>query len=1543
MVYDFIASGEDTTALENEFPGITKAVLNGSLSAIGMKAEDGNARWTEKRIDELYTEYSSDKSGSDDYAKAYAAILSPSDFLSLTATSEDLTAIELDTATKDRYNHGNIDAELLGNVDAPRLYVNLKTGQVENHEGRHRMSLLSNAGIDSVSVVIVPYSQTSQEKYHTKIIPELSLKGQSWHYGEAPGNVTVTDITPFSTRNRTKIESQFGGDAQVRFSQQLPGLDELSAENEALRNEVEYWKGQTKLTKPEERTVRRGDIDKLAKRLIKSYGSTLKAEDISGELAELGDYIVRGGDEGLTWSEVKTRAVSIARELIQNADRLNDDLYREYSDLRRYLRETELVLGAEYHADINDFNNFRKRNFGRMRLKTRGETNVDRVYGELAEMWPGFFGSEAIQNPADQLMRIADVLDALQPVYENPYSADMAEATEYAANDIIDEILSDTVRQTPPTAADRLVRQAQEKAGKALERERERREKQVARLKEHYKQVDKRRRELAADSRARTRLLNIARRLNNKKLPAVTRELLQRYIGELDLVAKSMTGKTLENLTELEDWYRGKVSKNSDTYDPDFLPDKTTLDALERLHKKQIADLTPDEVAELTNALLNIENEIRTQRRLIDSQVKHDTYIAGEQAITDIENSKGSRGGLIDTLLISETLSPTRELHRVTGYVDDDPLYIAAQELADGQRKMFDYQRRANERFKRWLEDKKFVQSIAGEKAKEIAITGIGRNGPLAVTITPAMRMSLYLHSLNNDNLRHIAGGGITVPDIELYKKGKLMEAYDRGVKIKLTPSEVRKIAAGMSEEERAFARAARDYFNGQSRDEINATSELLKGYSIAGVENYFPINTDSSFLKTDFDSIKYDGTIEGMGFLKERASAANPIMLYDLNSVLTKSISQHSKYVGLAIPVRNFNKLWGVTTASFNEDGSRNNFESSVQKAVKEKWGQNAYAYVEKLMTDLNNPAEGQNSWARVLASARSRYAKAVLELNASVAVKQAASYPTAAAVVGFGPLIKALADTRKPNLDLIARYTPLLWYRSQGYSSQELGEIAQRGKSLPKGLSWIQAIDVATTTKLWKAAEYYVRDTRKDLTYASDAFYKETARVYNRIIEETQPNYSVMQRPALLRSNNELVRSLNMFKTQPFQNFNILYDAIENMNAKRKAYINDSSEANKNAFAEARKAAARAITSQAVSAFVFALMQFAWDLFRRRDDKYKDKDGEYTVGSWMKGMGFNMLSNGFGMFPFGTEILEGAEVLTDRILKELDKDPFFDAQYYGVDVSTVSMVNDTVQHGFNSIVQTIAAIQAAASSHEKVNWESYIRTLYQSAADIAQLTGMPLDNVRKTVSALAEQTLVRSMGKYVGGYYALRITSDPTKYSGDYYDLLYKAYNSTDSEAYEEVYRLMSEERAFTEDGIKTAMEKRMKDAAGVKKVSELENRYLSPSQQDEYDAELEKLRKSGLWSQATDGQKKDTLDILYGLTVGSNSSAVKSARSKIEGGADVGLDEAEYLLYLTALGIADANGNNNGRYTKDEVEAALRSLDGLSSAEKDYLRQS
>ena len=56
-----------------------------------------------------------------------------------------------------------------------------------------------------------------------------------------------------------------------------------------------------------------------------------------------------------------------------------------------------------------------------------------------------------------------------------------------------------------------------------------------------------------------------------------------------------------------------------------------------------------------------------------------------------------------------------------------------------------------------------------------------------------------------------------------------------------------------------------------------------------------------------------------------------------------------------------------------------------------------------------------------------------------------------------------------------------------------------------------WIQKADVATVGRLWYAAQYYVSDNFKDLEKGSDEYYKQTAKVFNKIVEETQPNYTV------------------------------------------------------------------------------------------------------------------------------------------------------------------------------------------------------------------------------------------------------------------------------------------------------------------------------------------------------------------------------------------------------------------------------------------------
>lgn len=1393
------------------------------------------------------------------------------------------------------------------------------------------------------------------------------------------------------------------------FSRKLSELDALREQNEDLRERVDelktasreakkqaaradYWQGQTKPTTAP--TVREGDIKRVAKDIISGYDSALKADDIAEGLKSVGDYLVQADE--LTYEDLKERAAEVARKVVENASVLtNSETMEIYRDVKSALGQ-EMTISAQDAHWIPDWNDWRKRNRSKVNVRINGSANaqpVDVAYTALSEEYPWLFPDE-ITNPSDQLLQMVDALDSLAPVYQNPYSYDMAQAVEYCTNDIIDMLLSERVRQTAPTFADRqaakldeanartarvraeerqradervarvrdeknakiervreegreridrlreqknariaeIKRQGREKMREAVEREAERRERQVEAIKQHYQTQKFEQAERRADSAARTKLLSLVRRMQRMNTNGANRALLNELIGDIDSVSKRITGKSVEKLSDLRDWYLEQKEN-----DPDFISDPHIEKALERLQKRHVADMSLQEVMELTDVLRNIENELRTERRLIDSEDRRDTYMQGIESISNIENSRGSKGGIIDSLVTTELLTPTREMRRVTGYVDDDPLYRLTRDLEAGQRKMFDYTRRAGERFRKWVDDKKLTRRIAGKHAEEIKIQGIGKNGITEVTITPAMRMSLYLHSKNDQNLRHIAGGGITVPDIKLYKQGKLAEAYARGTTVKLEPSQVRSIVAHMTAEERAFADATSAYFNGMSRDAINEVSEKLKGYSLAGVENYFPINTDSNFTKKEMDTIKFDGTIEGMGFLKERVNAANPIMLRDMNAVLTQAIDQHARYVGLAIPVRNFNKVYGVTKASFNDDGSRNGFEGSVQQAIKQKWGSSAANYIEKMMSDLQSPRGFTDAWGQRLAKLRSNYAGATLELNASVAVKQSASYPTAAAVVGWSPLVKALADPRKVNVDTVAKYTPLLWYRSQGYSSQELGDIAKSGKSLPKVLNWIQGMDVATTTELWQAAEYYVRAHDKTLTRGTDAYYKAVAEVYNRIIEETQPNYTTMQRPQLLRSDNEFVKALNMFKTQPFQNYNILYDALGNLRAKQTAHRNTGDAKSKAALQEAQAGAARAISSQVVCAFVFALMQYAWDAFRGKDNKYKDDDGEQTLLSWLKGMGLNMVGSGFGMLPFGSEMLALGENLTDKILQSFGLDPFFEQKWYGFDEAVTGTLTDASNSGLSALVQTITTLQKALDSDKELtdaDIESYVRQLVKAAGDVGSLSGTPLNNIKNLFTAAARQIFRRTDGEYVGGYKALRLTSDPSKYASDYYDLLYDAYKN-DQSAYKEVYQLMTDSERFSADKIASAIEQRMKKDAGVESVSDLSRRYLDPTQQAKYDKSLKAVQVSAVWRNANTTQRDAALDMIYDYAVGNSDG--KKISEKVASGKRYGINETQYILYRVALAVADAQNSDatkrNGSYDQDEATRAAQMMNGVS----------
>lgn len=298
------------------------------------------------------------------------------------------------------------------------------------------------------TVNIEPVSKGLLLKDITKI--ENITQDISSSYGQNPKSTFLRDASMDSIRTDGE---NVNGDYSLKGTENAQELAALKRENETLRERVDYWKGQTRRSEGVRTDSK--SVQQAAKKLVKDYSAEIDSGEIAGDLASLYDYIARGGDETgeLTYTEARSRADSIAQLIAESAIAKDDEVYREYSELRKYLKDTKITLSAEDAAGITDYADFRRGLFGKVDIGKGERSNVDQVYSELAESYPEFFSETRENNVSDQIGRIAEVANELYNVGEyNPFEGYMGQAVSAISNDIMERFFD--LPQSKKTFAD---------------------------------------------------------------------------------------------------------------------------------------------------------------------------------------------------------------------------------------------------------------------------------------------------------------------------------------------------------------------------------------------------------------------------------------------------------------------------------------------------------------------------------------------------------------------------------------------------------------------------------------------------------------------------------------------------------------------------------------------------------------------------------------------------------------------------------------------------------------------------------------------------------------------------------------------------------------------------------------------------------------------------------------------------------------------------------------------------------------------------------
>lgn len=1391
--------------------------------------------------------------------------------------------------------------------------------------------------------------------------------------------------------------------------EQMKDYIAIQRRNGKLQESRDYWQGQTRRT--QRVTTDKKAVTAAAKQLIQNYGADIAVKDIQGDLQSLYDYIASGydGKDELTYTEARRRAEDIAETLVSNAVAVDSDMYDAYSDLRDYLRTTKIVYGKEYHGDIADYGDFRKRQFGRLNLGSEGHTNIDQVYQELSSRWPEFFSEQEQTHPTDQLLHIVEVLDGISEINEyNPFSRYMDQAVTGAANEIMETFFD--LPQTRKTFADRqalklenakakgreqvqkvreqyttrlaeLREQNRQRVQNAIAKERETRERQMGALKDRYAAKDAAGRERRAARELRAKITRHASALSQKLLrPSDQHHIPEAMRGSVAAMLESINQESQYTLDEngkrvkdgsgtptkrteafraLKEQYAKIVAEGGDmVIDPSLLGSdadgiKGGFDAVIAMKDTKLADMSVAQLQTVWQVVKAVEHSVNTAGKVL-SKTKYARTADWAQAISIGTSSRRAKNSLTSNHALIDLETP----YTFFSHYGEagKAVYRMLRDAQDQQQLMVDHVAE---------EVRKIVDPKTVKKLEATTHTFTTERGE-KLTLSTAQVMELYELVKRKQAHDHLLKGGVVQPEI---KTSQIRRGTDS---IRLTEGDLANITGTLTPEQVKIADGLQGLTRGVLADYGNKASMEAYGYKKFTESDYWPIKSAKEGLHSNIEKGGNNTrSIKNIGMAKTTMPhASNALDLAGIFTTFANHASDMTDYASWLCTMEDINRLFNYQFR--DEEG--NPTGKTIKDLLDRVGGPGSQKYWHNLMEDIQNGinAPGDSPMWDIAGKTIGGFKGAAVGANIRVVIQQPTAFFRAAAVLDPQDMARGLARgvTRGSGWKKALQYSPIAMRKDAGgfdisspYKMTEtLFDNRTNVRKLNDALSApAGAADAVTWGKLWNACEWATAREHQGLTKGSEAFYRQTAKLFAEVIDQTQVVDGVLQRSNIMRSSNAVVKQATSFMGEPIMSLNLLM----------RAYDQVRYEQNSQKRGKAIKTMGRAATALVVTNVVNALAQSLIDAMRDDDEdkKYWERFRAAFTGisgdeetPWEKAWNAIMEGNvGSNMNPLGQI--------------PFVKDALSIMRGYDVSRTEMEIVSALIQAG-----QT--AIQSADGQGKRTR--AY--ALKGLLAAGAKMFGIPASNLTRDMWGLARSAAVET------GNIPLQYEMEKAIYNisntgnkNRYYAILYRALEQGDMGTYQHIrddlmnsmgvdgasidsamrsrynkavekdpdYTLPQRARDLIGSRDKYAPAKEKEETFGADDLGSSAYRAYSDQRASDYRSMADDLTSSPIFQGMDDETRDKVLKAAYDLAdksaLADHSDGQYEVSTKWMAQADdaeaQGIEPWEYVLFHTAYnemeGTKDADGKTvKGEAKSDHVREWLEDFSGLTDEQRAFL---